>query len=143
MSLMGPFTVAVAEDASSGKTLGFVIGYRPPTHPDAYFCWQVGVTQDARGKRIARRMLEQLCKSQAESHGVKYLEATVTGDNQASQNLFRSIGRRAGCEVAVTKAHFPERVFPKGHLAEDLFRVGPFESDTIGTVVEDKEAARS
>lgn len=88
-------------------------------------------------------MLEQLCASQAKSHGVKYLEATVTPDNEASRSLFRSIGRRAGCPTEVQEAHFPEQAFPPGHLAEDLFRVGPFTEDMIGTVLSDGEALRA
>lgn len=123
---------AVAEEPESGAPLGFVMGYCPPTDPEAFFCWQVGVTEAARGRGVARRMMESLCKGLAGASGVKYLEATVTPDNEASRRLFAGFGRRAGCPVKVTEDHFPQAMFPPGHDAEGLFRVGPFEASDIG-----------
>jgi len=108
------------------------MGYCPPTHPDAFFCWQVGVTEAARGRRIAQRMMEELCRGLGKTAGVKYLEATVTPDNEASRRLFQGFGRRAGCPVEVTEDHFPQGMFPPGHDAEGLFRVGPFAPEDVG-----------
>ncbi|KAA0160637.1 hypothetical protein FNF31_04188 [Cafeteria roenbergensis] len=125
-------TCIVAEEPESGAPLGFVMGYCPPTDPEAFFCWQVGVTEAARGRGVARRMMESLCKGLADTSGVKYLEATVTPDNEASRRLFAGFGRRAGCPVKVTEDHFPQAMFPPGHDAEGLFRVGPFEASDIG-----------
>lgn len=48
-------TSVIAE--RGGRAVGFVSGYRPPTDAGAWFCWQVGVSEQARGCGLARRMM--------------------------------------------------------------------------------------
>lgn len=117
-------TCVVAED---GDVLaGFVLGYRPPTRPDALFVWQVGVAPTHRGQGLARRMILELLDRNAPE--VSWLESTVTPDNTASRRLFRSIAeaRDTACEVTeyLTEDHFPT----PGHEAEERFRIGPMGS---------------
>lgn len=115
-------TSLVAYD-DAGILRGFVLGYRPPTRPDALFVWQVGVDPATRGQGLARRMLLRLLD---DSDDVRWLEATVTPSNDASQFLFRSVARDLGvpCDV---RAYLTSDVFPEhGHEAEQLFRIGPF-----------------
>lgn len=106
-----------------GVLAGFVLGYRPPTHPDALFVWQVGVAPSHRGQGLARRMILELLDRNAPD--VRWLESTVTPSNTASRRLFRSIAEARGtnCDVSeyLTEDHFPER----GHEAEERFRIGP------------------
>lgn len=116
-------TSIVAE--REGRVVGFVLGYRPPTDPDALFVWQVGVTPEARGRGLARRLLDEVLVRPG-CRGVRHLTATVSPDNAASLALFRSLARRRGvpCEEA---GCFPAALFPEPHPDENLLRIGPLQ----------------
>lgn len=117
-------TSLVAYD-DDGTLRGFVLGYRPPTRPDVLFVWQIGVDPATRGLGLGRRMLLRLLDD-TRPDGVRYLEATVTPSNGASQKLFRSVARELDVECE-DRPHLTSDVFPDdGHEAEDLFRIGPF-----------------
>lgn len=116
-------TSVIAE--RDGRAVGFVSGYRPPTHPDAWFCWQVGVSEEARGCGLARRMILHIL-GRTSCDSVRWVEATVTPTNVASQKLFASVARQLDTSVAVTPC-FSADMFPSGHDAEELHRVGPFD----------------
>lgn len=120
--------VAVDED---GDLAGFVTGFRPPSQPDAFFVWQITVAPEHRGQGLARRMLEHLLRRHAD-RGVRYLEATVTPSNTASQRTFRSMARRLGalcCErILFDKSHFGD---DEDHEPEILFRIGPFAPERV------------
>ncbi|AOM82996.1 diaminobutyrate acetyltransferase [Salisediminibacterium beveridgei] len=113
--------VVVKED---DELVGFITGFIEPDKPDTVFVWQVGVDASQRGRGIASRMLDALLESPS-CENVKYLEATITDDNKASQKLFRGLARKrdTSCEVFET---FPEEAFPEGHDAEFTYRIGPF-----------------
>lgn len=119
-------TSVVAE--KGGRLLGFVAAYRPPSRPEAIFVWQVGVHPDARGLGLAGRMLDWLFESPG-AHGARWLEATVTPDNQPSNRLFQSFARRH--EVAYERINwFESKHFPGGeHAPELLYRIGPVRTD--------------
>lgn len=114
-------TSLVAE--REGSVVGFVLGYRPPSDPDALFVWQVGVTPAVRGTGLARMLLDAVLAT-AGCRGVRHLTATVSPDNTASLALFRSFARRRGvpCEEA---GCFPAALFPEPHPDENLLRIGP------------------
>ncbi|MGD8860572.1 MAG: diaminobutyrate--2-oxoglutarate transaminase [Myxococcales bacterium] len=114
-------TSVVAE--LDGKIAGFVSGYRPPSHDDAYFVWQVGSAPEARGRGLARRMILEVLGRDA-CRGVRYIEATVTPDNEASQRLFASVARELDTAIEVSP-HFRADQFPGDHAAEELHRIGP------------------
>lgn len=112
-----------------GELAGFVLGHRPPERQDALFVWQVGVSPDFRKQGLAGRMIEALLKRQ--SRPVHWLEATVTPDNAASRRLFSGLARRlnASCDIA---EYFKAEWFPgDDHAPEDLFRIGPFDIESI------------
>lgn len=118
-------TTVVAE--AGGEVVGFVTAYRPPTHPDTVFVWQIGVDPRARGRGVARGLLDALLKRPA-CNDVRFLEATVTPSNVASRRLFASFARRRGAAL-VTGGGYPSRLFAEdGHEPEDLIRIGPFGS---------------
>lgn len=119
-------TSVVAEE--NGRLLGFVAAYRPPSRPEALFVWQVGVHPDARGMGLAGRMLDWLFESPG-SHGARWLEATVTPDNQPSNRLFQSFARRH--DVPFEQIDwFESEHFPGGdHAPELLYRIGPVRAD--------------
>lgn len=110
-----------------GAPVGFVAAYRPPTHPDAVFVWQVGVAPGARGLGVARGLLDALVAAPG-CAGVRFLEATVAPSNEASRRLFESFARRRGAPVAWSDG-YPEPLFDGPHEAERLIRIGPLAAD--------------
>lgn len=114
-------TSIVAEIDS--EIIGFVTGFVRPEAPDTLFVWQVAVDESARGRGVGVAMLDRVL-GQATSFGVRFLETTVTGDNAASQSMFRTLAdlRDAGI---YTRPLFTPDHFPDGHTAEDLYTIGP------------------
>lgn len=114
-----------------GRLVGFVMGFRPPTRPEALFVWQVAVDAAGRGQGLATRMLDALMGQGPEalpSEGPRptHLEATVTPSNAASLALFRGMAKRHGCACEERTA-IPAAAFPgPDHESEDLLRIGPF-----------------
>ncbi|QOY36732.1 diaminobutyrate acetyltransferase [Anaerobacillus isosaccharinicus] len=107
------------------QLLGFITAFIPPKKQDVIFVWQVGVDPSQHGKGIASKMLAELLKRDA-CKNVRYLEATVTPSNQASQSLFRGFARKKQTECVV-KPCFSADLFPgENHEEELTFRVGPF-----------------
>lgn len=106
--------------APAGALVGFVTGFHPPGSPETLFVWQIGVAAAARSSGIGGRMLDELIART----GARWLEATVTPSNGASAALFRSVAGRhdAGVEERLV---YPEDLFPGGHEAEVLLRIGP------------------
>ena len=114
--------VAVADD---GTVAGFLSGYCPPTHPDAYFVWQIVVGEKARGQGVAARLIEDVL-SRPSCEGVRYLEATVGPSNAPSRALFTRFAEKRG--LAFEESEFlAAEMFGEGHEEEILLRIGPFE----------------
>ena len=106
-----------------GELAGFILGYRPPTDPDAIFVWQVGVVPDVRGQGLASRMLDALL-ARPGCRDARWLSATVSPDNDASLALFKGFARHRGVPCQQTRCFDPP-LFPEPHPAEDLLRIGP------------------
>jgi L-2,4-diaminobutyric acid acetyltransferase len=105
-----------------GNPAGYVTGYRRPGQPATVLVWQVAVNAAHRGAGIAGSMLDHLVDRLLPS-GVSHLETSITPDNEASQRLFTAFARRR--EAAVERSElFGSGLFPDGHLAEELFRIG-------------------
>ncbi len=110
----------------AGRLVGSVTGYRIPDRPDTLFVWQVAVHPDARGRGLARAMLEELL-GQAAMRDVRFVETSITAGNEASWRLFAGFaaGRHAGMERSVM---FDQALhFQGAHDTEYLVRVGPLE----------------
>lgn len=125
--MMGNWFAETSVVAEAGDRLaGFVIGFVPPRQAGTVFVWQVGVAGAMRGRGLGGRMLDVLARR---SPGpVRFLEATVTPSNRASEALFRGFARRHAAPCAVSDL-FPAQAFPiGGHEAERLFRIGPLQS---------------
>lgn len=125
-------TSVVATDGEGGRLLGFVAGLRWPDAPETVFVWQVAVSAQARGRRVASGLLDALLRSEA-CREVTHMESTVTPANQASLSLFRSLARRWGapCDESVflREADFPSE---GTHEAEMLLRIGPLQQPEGG-----------
>jgi len=110
-----------------GQLVGCVLGYLPPSQPDAMFVWQIGVRAEARGHGLATKLLDRFSGLPTYEE-CRFLETTVATTNQASRALFRGFARRCGvpCEEG---PGFPAVLFlPESHEDEDLFRIGPLRS---------------
>lgn len=120
-------TCAIAELGS--KPVGFVTGFRPPERFDTWFVWQIAVDKEARGQGLARRLLDHVL-AREENRGIRFLEATISPSNKASQSLFLGFARdrHASCQVS---EGFPEELFPLegNHEDEKLFQIGPFQNE--------------
>lgn len=116
-------TCRVAVDGD--KIVGFVSAYLIPHKPDTLFFWQVGVDSGYRGKGIALQLLKSVLDAPRCAQ-VKWLETTITPDNQASQKLFLRLAQQLDCAINETPNYFPDEFFPgDSHLAESLYRLGP------------------
>lgn len=113
--------------------VGFVSGYVMPNKPDTLFVWQVVIAEAARGKGLAKRMLKHLLAREACAE-VRYIETTITPDNEASWALFRSLARDLDTTLD-SEVFFESKVhFGGEHDDEHLLVIGPFHSERATTV---------
>ena len=116
-------TAIVAKAGDS--VVGFTSGYRVPARPDVLFVWQVAVSKQARGQGLASRLLQAQLDAAA-CKDVRFIETTITKDNDASRALFRAFAEKNGGTVAEC-AHFDKITHFNGqHDSEFLIRIGPF-----------------
>ena len=107
------------------RLVGFVSGYILPNKPDTLFVWQIVIARAARGKGLAKRMLKHLLAREA-CAGVRYIETTITSDNEASWGLFRSLARDLDTELESEVFFEKEAHFGGEHDDEHLLVIGPF-----------------
>lgn len=116
-------TCVVAE--RSGRIVGWVSGYRPPSTPDRIFVWQVAVHPDARGLGLGQKLLGALLERPA-VQGATHLITTITDNNDASWGLFTGFARKRGLNVSRTPFFERETHFAGAHDTEHLVSIGPF-----------------
>lgn len=114
-----------------GQTVGFLVGYEPPTDPHCYFVWQVAVAASRRGQGLARAMIDDVLDEKPGRYN--YLGASFTPENAASQRLFRGYVR-ARSAAAEESLLFHAESFPESHAAEYLIRVGPLTATTTAVL---------
>jgi L-2,4-diaminobutyric acid acetyltransferase len=108
----------------NGKLVGFVTAFIPPEKKDVVFVWQIGVDSNTRGKGIASKLLNELI-TRNKCRGVRFVEATVTPSNKASQSLFKRLARDHQTKCKISEC-FSEDLFPSDDHEEELcFRIGP------------------
>jgi L-2,4-diaminobutyric acid acetyltransferase len=109
-----------------GEIVGWVSGYIPPEHPDTYFVWQVCVAEKARGKGMAKRLINAVLARKV-CAGVTQVQSTITKDNKPSWALFGSIADTLDADL-VRQPHFKrDDHFAGLHDTEFLVTIGPFE----------------
>lgn len=119
-------TCLVAEQ--DGRIVGAVIGFHPPREADTAFVWQVGVLPEQRGQGLGLQLLQQWLSLPANARCC-WVTATVADDNKASRALFQRLAREHDTDCQVTP-HFTADLFPSGHPAEPMLRVGPIARHT-------------
>ena len=118
-------TCVIAEDRDNGKPAGFVSAYFRPDAPRTLFIWQIAVHRDCRGRRVARKLLDELLDNIYRRPAVpEYLELSVNPSNRASRNLFTRLAGELGANLEES-VMFSEVLLGGGHEAEILLRIGP------------------
>lgn len=116
-------TSALAE--LDGEVAGFVSGYLVPESPNSLFVWQVAVAPEARGLKLAKRMILEILHRPV-ARGVNTLQTTITPDNAASHGVFKSVASSLGTEVETQVMFDKEDHFDGQQSSEVLWRIGPF-----------------
>lgn len=109
-----------------GRLAGFVSAFLRPDRPDTLFVWQIAVHPDFRGQGIGSLMLEDVTRSF--SGRIRYVEATVSPSNAASNRLFERFALQAAAELRhLDELGYKAECFPAGisHEDEPLVRIGP------------------
>lgn len=108
-----------------GRIVGWVSGYRLPADPSRLFIWQVAVAAQARGAKLAQRMIAALLERPSVA-GVTHLITTITPDNAASWALFRGIAARLSTDLTKTPLFERNAHFVGAHETEWQATIGPF-----------------
>jgi diaminobutyrate acetyltransferase len=107
-----------------GQIQGWVSGYHPPSEPHSFFVWQVAVAETARGRGLARRMINALM-DRPSADSATDLIATVTDDNAPSWALFNGLARAWGAPLTRSVMFECDTHFAGAHATEWLVRIGP------------------
>lgn len=116
---------AIAAEDQQGNLVGFISGYCLPARPDTLFIWQVAVDSSMRGQGLGLRMLLALVQRVAAEQGIRYLETTISPDNNASIALFRKAFTELGINHQTRVLFSSEQHFAGLHADEVLYRAGP------------------
>ena len=116
-------TAVVAE--KDGQVVGSVTGYIPPEEPDTFFLWQVAADSSARGAGLGTAMVHFILTSAA-CKSVRFLNTTITEDNEASWGLFKGIAKKLDAPLNSEVMFDKQRHFKGEHDSEMLVRIGPF-----------------
>lgn len=108
-------TCVVAERGSA--IVGWISAYRPPSHPERIFVWQVAVAAAARGEGLGGRMLDELVARPA-VQGATTLTTTITEANPASWALFGAFARRHGASLSKSARFERDAHFAGAHDTE-------------------------
>jgi L-2,4-diaminobutyric acid acetyltransferase len=115
---------ARAEGSDDEEIVGFVTGYRRPDQPGALLVWQVAVSEKARGRGLAGKMLDEVFDRAAATAPTDHMETTITPDNEASIALFTAFAKRRDTEITASDL-FDSELLGSDHEPEQRYRIGP------------------
>jgi len=120
-SHFGATSIAAIRD---DDLVGSVTGYRIPGRLDTLFIWQVAVHPVARGHGLARTMLRNLL-ARPELQDIRFIETSITPDNEASWRLFTGFATELHADMARSVMFEQTLHFQGLHDTEYLLRIGP------------------
>jgi L-2,4-diaminobutyric acid acetyltransferase len=86
--------VAVAE----GRIVGFALGERPPARPNTFRIRRFGIARSQPGFGLGLALLDWIVEDTRE-RGVRYLEATLPMQEDASWGVFATYAQIAGVDI--------------------------------------------
>ncbi len=116
-------TAVVAE--MDGRIVGSITGYLKPRDPGVLFIWQVAVHEQARGRRLATRMMDEIVDRDF-CRGVRWMETTIEPGNEASWKAFQKFADARNAPTEQSLLFSRDRHFAGAHGDEMLLRIGPF-----------------
>jgi L-2,4-diaminobutyric acid acetyltransferase len=117
-------TSVVARSRIGNDVVGFVSGYSLPSQTNTLFIWQVAVHETARGKGLAKRMIQDIIERNSDTT-YTWLETTITDDNKASWALFQNLAKKMNGVLERTIMFDKETHFDNKHDTEYLVKIGP------------------
>lgn len=118
------FSATSAVATCGEDVVGFVTGYVPPDDPGTIMIWQVAVRDEFRGRGVARALLNAVI----DRGGFTWLKCTVGRSNDASAALFTGLADERHAILSRT-TKFATSDFPDAHEPEDLFVIGPLQTE--------------
>jgi len=119
---------------SNGELTGSITGYCIPERPDTLFVWQVAVHPRARSQGLARTMLRMLSARLA-TQGIRFIETSITPNNEASWKLFTGFATEQRAETVRTVLFEQAAHFQGEHDTEHLLRIGPLDAASLSPVI--------
>lgn len=116
-------TSAVAEYEE--KIVGYISAYIPPQKEDTLFIWQVAVQNRMRSRGVAKKMIINILRRE-EMQEVKFIETTVSPENDASRALFNGVASHLGTHFSESAFFTRELFADSGHPEEFKLKIGPF-----------------
>ena len=131
-------TSAVAE--RDGEIAGFVSGYLVPgSAARTIFIWQIAVARELRGKKLATQLILDILKRRC-CADVRWIESTISPDNDASWRLFEGLARDLGVRTWREVMFDRHRDFAGEHDSEIKINIGPI-SQAVLRLTETSEVA--
>lgn len=118
-------TCVVAE--CGDRLMGFLSAYRPPAAPHCLFIWQVAVHPDARRRKLAYRMMEDLL-TRPGCLDINAIEMTIGPTNKASLNLFRKLAGDLHADLRPIAVFTSTFLDDDAHEDETLYRLASIRS---------------
>lgn len=113
----------------NNELVGFVSALVKPEKPDTLFVWQIAVDPLHRGQGLGKSMLRDLLARSYYSP-IRYIEATVSESNTASNRMFCSFAEEIGVVIQQVAGGYTTDMFPvQGHDQEPLIKLGPFKNN--------------
>ena len=122
-------TCVIAE--LDGVIVGWISAFIPPDAPDTLFVWQVAVGEAARGRGVAKKMLNELF-GRPVCADVTQLKTTITADNDASWALFNSFAENMDAELEHEPHYKEDAHFGGKHATEYMVTIGDIEHTAAG-----------
>ncbi|PIB36966.1 hypothetical protein BFP72_16920 [Reichenbachiella sp. 5M10] len=101
--------------------LGFASCLPRQGEGDTLFVWQICTDPQIQKQGMAKKMLHFILENQKEK--IKYLQATISDDNQGSRALFASIAKSYQAEMHKT-LYIDAQDFYDSHQSEYLYNIG-------------------
>ncbi|MDX2470833.1 MAG: diaminobutyrate acetyltransferase, partial [SAR324 cluster bacterium] len=91
---------------------------------ECLFVWQVAISPEFRGKRLANQMLDWLLKQEA-CLQVTSVETTISPSNKSSGQLFSRFAETWGASIKMGSFLAAAAFEDKNHEAENLYHISP------------------